>query len=214
MFEYLNDNPTFLLIFFFSAVGYWVASGAARANYKTLHVALGIALFFLIGLGTYYFIKQYFDIHIVWRIIIAGFVIIATAYIWRRWWAEPVFQKLRNWSVTTTSFGPSKTWDMIESVPKRKFHYYRVELEDGTQMGSDTEKLQNMDEKDDECPSEMIIDEEGNVALFVTEIWKKGKKKPIKNNFIDEHGRIEYTYIPASKIRMIQAYFKHDKKRR
>lgn len=209
--SYLNNEPTLLLILFLGAVGYWIASGAAHANYRALHVVLGVALFFIIGFGTYYIIGRSFDVHVAWKIVAAFASIAVIAYCWRRWWAEPVFVFLRNWSVTTTSFGPSKTWDIIESVPGRRFHYYRVELTDGTQMGSDTASLVNMDI---DFPPEIIVDEEGNVALVVTEIWKDGEDESISHNPIDEYGRTEYTYIPAANVKMIELYFKQDKKKK
>lgn len=208
--RYLMDNePIFFGILFLGAFGYWIASGAIRANYRLLHVTLGVALFFVFGLGTYYIIEQWFDVHAAWGIIGAFVVITITAYLWRRWIAELVFQYLRDLGITTTSFGPSRAWDILESTPGREFHYIRVHLESGGMLGSNQNNL-SIEKNEDRLDFEpdVITDEQGNVALIVTEKWGKNDDEPKTATIIDEDGCTKFTYIPASNITKIEAYIK------
>ena len=198
----------FFAVVLFSAIGYWIASGSSRSDYRLLNVSLGIALFFGIGLLVYHVIGLCFDIDALWKTVIAIVVIVFTAYCWKRYLAMPTFNLLRDWGVTTTYFGPQRTWDTIISVANRTFYLYEVELECGVHLISDMQKLV-YEEKIDFTP-DMITDEEGNVALIVTEIREKEGKKTV-NEFINEHGMTEYTYVPASKIKKIKSYFKTDK---
>lgn len=191
------------LIVLVGAIGYWLASGAERANYKVLHVAIGVSLFFMITLYVNQFLEKYFDP--IFTLIISIVAVSVIAIVWRRWLAERAFLLLRRLGVTITPFGPSETWDIITSVPGSTFYSYYVELEDETVLISNTEELVKI--KNLNCPPEIITDEKGNIALLVTEIRKKGKN-PIKNTpFNGITKRTEYTYIPSSNVKMIKTYF-------
>ena len=204
--EYFDKDPSLFLIILLSAIGYWVASGAARADYKLLHVALGVSLFFSFGFGVYYIIGLCFEIYVFWKIIFAGIVIIFIAYFWRRWWSTQLSTFLRKQGITTRNFGPSRTWDTIISIPKRKFYRYHVELKCGMRLISDTQKLVNEGKVD--CSPAMISDEEGNVALIVTEIFRENDVESTSVDYIDEKGILDYTYIPVSNIKTIKAGYK------
>lgn len=204
--EYFTNDPILFLILLFGVISYWIASGAERANYRLLHVILGIALFFGIGFGIYYIIKLCSNSPGIGTTV--GIVaVVISAYLWRRWLADCVYQYLRDWGITATSFGPSRVWDTIISAPERRFYHFHVELNDGTVLVSNTKKLVKIDP---DCPPEMRSDEEGNVALLVTKIRKKNKKT-IKNKPVSKKRMMEYTYIPASSIRTIRAHFRKEK---
>ena len=214
-----------LLFFALGALGYWVASGAVRADYKILHVFLGVVWFSAIGLLAHcsiYFIAQYLDISgFVVRIVnvaaavVAVIAVVLAAYFWRKWVAEWVFRRLRDLGVTTTPFGPSGAWEILEATPDgREFHYVRVSLVGGKQLGSDLARLtRKWMEKEIDFSPDITVDEQGNVALIVTEIWDKDVDDSEKNYPMDENGRTEFTYIPASNITRIQVYLEPTRKR-
>lgn len=212
MIEYLMNNELILFgILLIGALSYWIASGASRADYKAFHVVLGVSLFSTFWLGVYWTIEQcqLIDNFII-RIFISSFVVAFAAGIWRKWLADKAFRRLRLWGITTTSFGPSGAWDILESTPDgREFHYIRVHLKNGVELGSDQDGLvrKRLNKKFD-FPPDIIADEQGNVVLIVTETWKKKSKKPKTNKPVDKYGRTEFTYIPASNIDRIQAYIK------
>ena len=164
-----------------------MASGAVRADYKILRVFLGVVWFSLIGVLTYFaldFITQY--LIAIQYISIFGFifeiinvviaiVVVTVAYLWRKCIAEWVFRCLRDLGITTTPFGPSGAWDVLESTPDgREFHYVRVSLENGKQLGSDLAKLtRKWREGDIDFSPDITVDEQGNVSLIVTDVWDK-----------------------------------------
>ena len=214
--DFMNNG---FLFFILGALGYWMASGAVRADYKILHVFLGVAWFSVIGILAHCLISQYFGISSLTEKIIAGIavlaVVIIAAYFWRVYIAEWVFRLLRSLGVTTTPFGPSGAWDILESTPDgREFHYVRVSLVGGKQLGSDLAKLtRKWLEKEIDFSPDIIVDEQGNVALIVTDVWGEDTDEPESNHPMDECGRTEFTYIPSSNITRIQVYVEPARKR-
>lgn len=206
----MNNELVPIGIVLSSALSYWIASGASRADYKAFHVALGLLLFSVLWLFVYGAVEQIFGNLITIRVLISSVVVLFVAGLWRTYIAEWVFQYLRNLRITTASFGPSRAWDVFESTPDgREFHYIRVHLVNGVQLGSDQACLagRRKNNEIDFSPG-MITDEQGNIVLVVTEIWDKNADDPERNNPVDQHGRTEFTYIPASNITRIQAYIK------
>ena len=211
MIEYLVENELILFaVVLIGTLGYWIASGAARADYKTLHVTLGIALFTAIGGGVYWIFGPLGFQNPVIGILISFVTVLPIAFVWRRWASEWLFNRLRDLHITTTSFGPSRAWDVLESTPDgREFHYIRVHLADGTELGSNQTALaRKRQNKELDFPPDMLTDEQGNVVIIVTETWEKDADTPKENNPVDSEGRTEFTYIPASNITRIQAYIK------
>lgn len=213
------ENPeVFYGILLLASLGYWVASGAIRANYRLLHVVLGLALFFISGFLLYYLIQIYFDNSLIGKIIggvVSVILVIVIAYRWRKSWAESVFQFLRNFGITTTSFGPDRAWDNFSSIPGREFHYYLIELKNGDRIGSDQYKLSVKEiQKELDFDPDTITDEQGNIIIVATELWKKGKKKSKKSPIKNKKGCTKFTYIPASSIRKIEIFIKPKPKRK
>lgn len=198
-------------IILIGSIGYWIASGASRADYKAFHVVIGVSLFCVLWLGIYWVAEQCLD-NLIIKILISSLVVGLVACFWRKYFADWVFQCLRRLKITTTGFGPSRAWDALESAPDgREFHYVRVHLTNGEKLGSDQSSLaRKWKEKRIDFPPDIITDEQGNIVLVVTEIWDKDADEPEKHNPVDEHGRTEFTYIPASNIVRIQTYIKHE----
>lgn len=207
--EIFSDN--LFLVTLIGAIGYWCASGAERADYKILHVAIGISLFFVLALIVYCTLEQFVPSLI--SLGISLIIVACIAVLWRKLLAERTFRLLRGAGITSIPFGPSATFDIIGSVPGRQFHSFSVELKDGKILVSNTQGLGN-DEllKEHNCPPEIITDEDGNVALLVTEIHEDGKDPIIKDPANKKTDLIEYTYIPASNIRTIKALFNTKRK--
>lgn len=213
--DYLSNETILVLL---AAFGYWMASGAVRANYRLLHVALGITIFFVLGLVTYYAIEQRFDIYFNWGIVGAFAVVIIIAYLWKRWIADWVFHFLRDWGITSTSFGPAGAWDNFASIPGRDFRYYHIYLKNGDRLSSNAHDLAFKRQKNElDFDPEVIIDEQGNIILMVTKIRTEveGEEKKIKETktkkVVDE-GRTKFTYIPASNIEKIEVFIKPKRK--
>lgn len=195
-------------IIFFASIGYWLASGAARSDYKLLHVVLGITSFFILGKAVYHVVGWHFEDHAVLRIAGAGFVVMLSAYFWKRYLAEKVFFILQEFGITTIAFGPERAWDNFISTPGRVFCYYHVYLTNGDRISSDQDGLtmkKNNNEIDFE--SNMNMDEEGNVVFVATET-QCGKTGTTEESIIVDEGRMKFTYIPASNIRKIEAFVK------
>lgn len=211
MIEVIIKDPAPFFILLFGAMSYWVASGAANSNYKTLHATLGITIFSVVGFLIYYLISMYWGaskfIGACSGIAVAGLF----AYFWRIWLAEKVFVWLRGFGITAISFGPSRVWDAIMSTPRLNFQRYHVKLKGEEEIWL----ISSMDALDEingiACPSEALMaDAEGNVALLVTEICKGGERTECK--LIEEKtGYTEYTYIPASNIDTIKIFIEKKK---
>ena len=213
MIDYLMQNKeVFFGILLLAGLGYWVASGAIRANYRFLHVVLGLTLFFVSGFLIYYPIQLYFGGSIIGQILggIASVVLVVfVACKWRKKWAECAFQFLRNRGITTISFGPDRAWDNFTSTPGRVFHYYYIELKNGDIIGSNQYMLSKKERnKELDFDPDAMFDEQGNIVLIATKIWKKGEKKSKKLSIKDKKGRTKFTYIPASSIRKIETFIK------
>lgn len=204
--EYFTEDPFLFLILLAGIMGHWVASGAERANYRALHVVLGIALFFGIGLLTYWLINRFLDNSKIVAASVSILVIVLGSYVWRRWWSDKAFRGLRKLGITASSFGPSRVWDSIMSIPNTNFQRYHVILKDKTLLISDIDVLREMGNID--VSLGLLADEEGNVALLVTKIQKDGEAE-IDNVPVEEDTKYtEYTYVPASNIDTIKVYFK------
>lgn len=210
MFDSLFDYGD-LKVFAIALVGamaYWIASGAARADYKALHVLLGVALFSAVGAAVYsaFSIFVYDDLFI--GAIVSFVIVTPLAYIWRRWGADWVFPYLQKYRITNTSFGPSRAWDSFHSdADGRGINYLRVHLTNGDELDSDLVLLHDKWEKKklDFNPG-IITDAEGNVVLVVTKIRRKGATEHEENNPVDQEKGTEFTYIPATNITKIRAY--------
>lgn len=206
------QNLMYLAIILVGGVGYWIASGAARADYKAFHVVIGMAWFSIIGLLSYLVFLCLSVDHLV-AIPVSLIVVMILAFIWRRYLSDWVFEAFRYFNITYTPFGPSETWDIIENTRGSTFHHIRVFLSDGSMLGSNQGKIKKAIETlpdrsllKKNLKPQIISDPRGNIALFVTEIKESNCKETRNVNLVHENNTIELTYIPAGKIDKILVY--------
>lgn len=206
------QNLMYLAIVLVGGVGYWIASGVARADYKAFHVILGMAWFSIIGLLIYSKILYLCNSPFI-ALSASLIVVMLIALIWRKCLSNKIYQKLRDWNITRTPFGPSETWDIIENQQGLTFHHTRVFLSDGSMLGSNQGKIEEVIKtlRDKSLPIEnlqrqIISDPQGNIAFLVTEIKEKNCKEIREVNLVHENNTIELTYIPAGKIEKILFY--------
>lgn len=202
------DDLKVFAITLIGALAYWIASGAARADYKALHVLLGVALFSAVGAAAYLVFSNFVYDQLIIGAVISFVVVTPLAYIWRRWGADWVFPYLQKYRITNTSFGPSRAWDTFHSdTDGRAINYLCVHLTNGDKLYSDLLLLHdNWEEKKFDFNPGIITDAEGNVVLVVTKILKKGATEPKQIEPVDEEKGTEFTYIPAANIVAIRAY--------
>lgn len=202
----INADPTLLVIILIGGLGYWLASGAVRtSDYKALPVILGTALFSIIGLLVHYVVKQGLDNFIIsiftWHLP-SLFVVMLSAYFWRKWLSERIFVCLRKMGITTIPFGPSGAWDTLENG--NVLYYFKIYLTDGSALGSDQAVVKKA------CLSvnpDTTIDAQGNISFIATEIWEKECKESQKPPIKSSDGHTIFTYIPATNINRIEAHF-------
>ena len=220
-----SQNLMYLAIILVGGIGYWIASGAARADYKAFHVVIGMAWFSIIGFLSYqiFLCLSAHYLVAVPAILVAIpaslIVVMILAFIWRRYLSGWVFEVFRYFNITYTPFGPSETWDAIENIRGFSFHHIRVFLSDGSMLGSNqgeiVEAIKSLPDKSlpkKNLETQVFSDNRGNIAFFVTEIKEANCKERREVSPIHDGGTIELTYIPAGKIDKILVYLGSNRK--
>ena len=121
---------------------------------------------------------------------------------WRAFGRRATVWLLRKFRVTRENYSPS-TWASLIDDP-RPWHYVSVKLRDGTWLES------NIDGLPKRLPHDPLdVDTDGNIAMYVTSRTDpNGTEHKFETaDVLDEFGRAQITYIPASQIDRVTISF-------
>jgi len=202
MLDILNASFEIQAMLVFGYFGYWIATVGLDAKLSTNDrmfqiLAYGFVGWFIGKIAYQIFFGILHNDIVVWAQIIVMFISsVLSASLWRKYirkWSTSFFSKVK---VHTQDHHPSTIVSLINET-NLTWNFVQVHLDNGTVLESDFTKLEGY-------PTDpLIIDPDGNVAMYITSIHR-ANKTPDKLNPNDEERGYKINYIPSKEIARIE----------
>ena len=186
-------------------LGYWVANVGLRKSVPTQDMVMQILVYGLVAKGAQagfvsvaasFFGYRTNTESLPWAAMLASLIIaLAAGVLWRRFGLKWFTESLRRTRLSNETATHS-TLTEISQDGQRRWTYFVVILADGTCLRSSLPKTEGLPH------GPLLIDQEGNVGLYVTEIKRPNGEI---DDFTDEFDNPQdfdptITYVPASQI--------------
>lgn len=176
-------------------LAYRVSVVGVDKNIRAQDQFFQILVYGFIGLIASQILHKFVNDNRLWTISVILAVPFVSSCIWRGFGHDRFF-KLMRFTKVHSSYSQDSTLDTIQyefgKLPRR---YVAIRLKDGRWLKSDLGKVMEANP-----PSKpFILDGEGNVAVYVTNVWSE--KDGAKVVEFEDDGTFEYTYIPHAEIK-------------
>lgn len=193
----------------FGYLGYLVSTMGTRKHDKTSDILFGTLIFATISSLTFLIADRH--ISEFWAIVFAIFTPVIIAFFWRRFLCDGVLNYANKKGITNSTQYPD-VWSEIISNQNVAVKQIIVNKKNGDSVQSHF--VYDYKDSPIDC---MRWDHDGNIAIYVSKIKKKGEDKfrPVNSKvIIEEEDRTSYrlTYIPKEEIESVKVTFNKPKR--